>query len=96
MPESHGRHHGQRETDACLHFGLATDEVPLKTEAGVNAVVDTFQGAAPMVTTPPGGTVISTIRNPAVELPGDMRLINPVEGTADRATCRLVFPTPES
>jgi hypothetical protein len=58
MPESHGRHHGQRETDACLHFGLATDEVPLKTEAGVNAVVDTFQGAAPMVTTPPGGTVI--------------------------------------
>jgi len=42
MPQGHGHHHRKRQSDSGLHFGLATDEVILKAEAVVNAVVDSF------------------------------------------------------
>jgi hypothetical protein len=43
----------------------------LKTKAVVNAVVDTFQGAAPMISTPPGGTGVGGGYEDAPVLLGD-------------------------
>jgi hypothetical protein len=71
MPESPGHHHSRRKTDAGLHFGLARDEVMPKTEAVVNAVVDAFQGAAPMIAIPPGGIDVGGGYEDAPVLPGD-------------------------
>ena len=41
-----------------FHFGLTPDKVFFKTEAIVDAVVDSFQGAAACITALPGGTAM--------------------------------------
>ena len=48
-----------------MHLALAADEVVLKAETVVDAVVDPFQGAAPMIPALPGR---ASIRGNAVEL----------------------------
>jgi hypothetical protein len=40
MPQSHGHHHGQRETDPSLHLGLAADGVLFKAKAVIDPAVD--------------------------------------------------------
>lgn len=49
MPQGHRHHDRQGQADTGGHFRPPPNEVPLEAEAVVDAVVDPFQGAAPVV-----------------------------------------------
>ena len=55
VPQCHGHHDRQRQTDAGENFRQSSNEVPLDAEAVVDTVVEPLPGAAAVVTTPPTG-----------------------------------------
>lgn len=58
MSQGHGQRDRQGQADTGLHLGQAADEMPLETEAVVDAVVDPLQGVAAVVTALPAGTAV--------------------------------------
>lgn len=79
MPQGHGHHHRQRQSDAGLHFGLTPDKVMLEAKAVVDAVVDPLQGTAPVVPALPGGTAMGGGHEDAPVLLGEFDTDNAPE-----------------
>ena len=58
VSQGHGHHDGKGQADPGLHLCQAADEMPLEAEAVVDAVIDPFQGAAPIVAAVPTGAAM--------------------------------------
>ncbi|WP_295394448.1 hypothetical protein, partial [uncultured Thiodictyon sp.] len=55
VSQRHGHHDRQGQADPGLHLRQAADEMPLEAEAVIDAVIDSLQGAAPVLAAVPTG-----------------------------------------
>lgn len=72
MPQRHGHHDRQGQSNAGLHLGQPPNEVPFEAEAVVDLVVDPLQGAASVIAPMPSGTAMGRGDEDAAVVVGDL------------------------